>query len=433
VSAELDETSSTWTVTTESGESLTARHVVMATGCLSAAIVPEFDGLSDFQGEVHHTAAWPAEPVDMRGKRVGVIGTGSSGVQVISTIGSDVSELHVFQRTPNHVVPAQNRPMDDAWREELKRSVADRRTAAANTYFGISLEESARMTADATPEEREREYQRRWDEGGLNMLLSFADVMLDEQANREVADFIKRKVRETVKDPVVAEKLVPGDHPVGTKRICVGTDYYETYNRDNVTLHDARDEEIVGFTPTGVRTATGHVDLDVVILATGFDAFTGAISRIDVRGRDGRALKDKWASGPVTYLGLGTAGFPNFFVVAGPGSPSVLSNMPISCQQHGQWIAEAIATLRDRGIATIEVDPAAEEAWTAHLIEVAGFTLHRLGHSWYQGANVPGKPQVFMTYLGGVPGYTAKLAEVAGNGYEGFVLASAHTNEEVPV
>jgi cyclohexanone monooxygenase len=264
------------------------------------------------------------------------------------------------------------------------------------------------------------------------MLLAFADVMLDEQANRGVAEFIERKIRETVKEPSVAERLIPGDHPVGTKRICVGTDYYETYNRDNVTLHDARDEEIVGFTTTGIQTAAGHVDLDVVILATGYDAFTGAITRIDIRGRDGRSLKEKWANGPVTYLGLGTAGFPNLFVVAGPGSPSVLSNMPISCQEHSQWIAEAIAQLRDRNLATIEPDHAAEDAWTAHLIEVAGFTLHRLGHSWYQGANVPGKPQIFMAYLGGVPGYSGKLAEVAGNDYEGFVLGSARTTAEVP-
>lgn len=431
-SAVYDTVTSSWAVSTEAGETFTARHVVMATGCLSSTFVPEFEGLSDFRGELYHTGVWPESGVDLRGKRVGVIGTGSSGVQVIPAIAPEVDHLYVFQRTPNHVVPAQNRPMDDAWRDELKRTVAERRAAAAATYFGISLETSGRATADATDEEREAEYERRWNLGGLNMLLSFSDVMLDEEANRRVADFIARKVRETVEDPEVAELLVPADHPVGTKRICVGTDYYETFNRDNVTLLDARTAPIERFTATGIRTAQGDVELDVVILATGYDAFTGALTRIDIRGRDGIALRDKWADGPKTYLGLGTAGFPNLFVVAGAGSPSVLSNMPISCQQHGVWIAETLAYLRDHELVRIEAEPNAEDAWTQHLLEVAGFTLHRLGNSWYQGANVPGKPRVFMCYLGGVPGYAAKLAEVAANGYEGFVLTPARLSEAVP-
>jgi cation diffusion facilitator CzcD-associated flavoprotein CzcO len=413
-----------WAVATGRGETLTARHLVLAVGNLTAVKRPDFAGLEDFEGDWYHTARWPREGVDLRGRRVAVIGTGSTGIQAIPRIAAQADHLVVFQRTPNYSMPAVNRPLDPA---ELRRAVAgydERRRRARENDAGVPIAPPERAALDATSEERRAAYETGWRRGGINALSNaFTDLFTDAEANRTAQEFARAKIREIVRDPVVAEALCPS-HTIGTKRTCVDIGYFETYNRENVELVDVRRSPIEEITPRGVATADAEHPVDVIVFAIGFDAMTGALLEIDIRGRDGIALHDAWAGGPRTLLGVATAGFPNMFIVTGPGSPSVLSNMVVSIEQHVDWIAGCIAHLRERGVAWIEAGEDAQDAWVEHVAALADATLYPQATSWYVGANIPGKPRVFMPYVAGCGAYRRECDEVAARGYEGFVLGT---------
>jgi cyclohexanone monooxygenase len=421
--AVFDEETGRWTITTDKGGKVSARFCVMATGCLSVVKDADLPGIGNFRGEVYHTGHWPEGGVDLAGKRVGIIGTGSSAIQTITEIAPRVAHLTVFQRTPCFSIPAHNGPANAQVVEDWRKNRASYRQRARESAFGIlSNEVQTRLAMDAATEERTEEYERRWAIGGFAIGGAYADLLISKPANDTAAEFVADKIRSIVKNPETAEKLIPKSYPLGSKRICVDTGYYEVFNRDNVALVDISGAPIEEITATGLRTAEGSYAFDVLITAIGFDAMTGALGRIDIRGRGGAKLKDAWAEGPRTYLGLMAAGFPNLFLVTGPGSPSVLSNMVVSIEQHVDWIADCIDWLGGRQLGVIEADPAAQDAWVAHVNEVASMTLFPQAKSWYMGANVPGKPRVFMPYIGGVGAYRQKCDEVAAKGYEGFVL-----------
>ncbi len=421
--AHYDEATRGWRIETERDgdhETTTARFCVMATGCLSSANEPDFPGKETFSGPVYHTGRWPHEGVDFTGKRVAVIGTGSSGIQSIPLIAEQARHLTVFQRTPNYSIPAYNGPLDPEHVREVKSDYESFRAYNAQQPFGAGFPPNEVLAAEVDETERERVYEERWKVGGLGFITAFGDLIDDEASNATAAEFVRNKIRAIVTDPETAEKLMPKTL-IGCKRLCVDTDYYATYNRDNVSLVSVLEEPIETFTPTGIVAGGVEHPVDCIVLATGFDAMTGAVSRIDIRGRDGLPLGEKWSAGPRTYLGIGSEGFPNLFLVTGPGSPSVLSNMVPSIEQHARWISDCIAHLRERKVDTIEVEREAEDAWVEHVNEVAAPTVYPSCNSWYLGANVPGKPRVFMPYIG-FPTYVEKCDEVARNGYEGFEL-----------
>jgi cyclohexanone monooxygenase len=423
-SALYDRAENRWALRTAGGEVVTARFCVMATGNLSTPKVPDFKGIDDFEGEWHHTGLWPAEGVDFTGKRVGVVGTGSTAIQMIPLIARQARHLYVFQRTANFSLPARNAPMDPERERRHKASHARRREEARQTAFGVSGYPTPTKSALEVPEqERRGNYERMWAEGGtIGFLNCYNDFLVSEEANETAAEFAREKIRSIVRDPAVAELLAPKDHPIGSKRLCLDTGYYETYNRDNVTLVDVRSAPIREITPRGLRTAEREYELDAIAFATGFDAMTGALREIDIRTRGGAALAESWAEGPRTYLGLMVAGFPNLFIVTGPGSPGVKSQMIHSIEQHVDWIADCLGHLRANGLARIEPTPEAQERWVSHVNEVADATLYPRANSWYVGANIPGKPRVFMPYVAGVAAYRRKCEEVAARGYEGFAL-----------
>jgi cation diffusion facilitator CzcD-associated flavoprotein CzcO len=421
--AVFDEATSRWAVRTDRGDHVSARFCIMATGCLSAAQVPDFKGLASFEGKWYHTGHWPHEGVDFTGQRVGIIGTGSSAIQSIPIIAGQASHLHVFQRTPNYSVPARNAPLDADYEQEWKANYAERRRLARESRIGFVVERREESALGVPPDERQREYEHRWRRGGLGFSATFPDLLTNPEANQTAAEWFHAKIRSIVRDSAVADTLVPRDYPLGTKRLCVDTNYYDTFNRDNVTLVDIRKSPIEAITPHGVQTRDAVYTVDSLVFATGFDAMTGALMRIDIRGRGGMTLQDKWAAGPRAYLGLVPAGFPNLFIITGPGSPSVLSNMIVSIEQHVDWIADCLVHLRDRGHATIDANVEAEDAWVDHVNEVGHMTLYPRANSWYMGANVPGKPRIFMPYVGGVFTYRQKCDDVVAKGYEGFTLA----------
>jgi cyclohexanone monooxygenase len=418
--AHFDEATSRWSVRTDRDDRVSATYCILATGCLSAANLPAFPGLDSFAGRVFHTGRWPHEPIDFTGRRVGIVGTGSSAIQTIPIVAQEARHLYVFQRTPNFSVPAQNAPLDPETQAQIKARYAELRQAALQMPFGFDSRPNEQSALAVSESEREAAYEARWQYGGLPFLSAYADLVLHPEANATAAEFIRRKIREIVKDPEVAAMLSPQDL-VGCKRLCSDSGYFETFNRSNVTLVDVRSAPIEEVTSTGLRTTKREYAFDDLILATGFDAMTGALSRIDIRGVGGARLAERWAAGPQTYLGISTAGFPNLFLVTGPGSPSVLSNMVVSIEQHVEWIAECIAHLRGRGLSRIEATPEAQQAWVAHVNEVADATLFPRCNSWYLGANVPGKPRVFMPYVG-FPQYVEKCNQVVAAGYEGFRL-----------
>ncbi len=422
-SAVYDEAANRWTVTTEDGVSMTATYCIMATGCLSAPNTPAFKGAGSFKGEIYHTGQWPHEAVDFTGKRAGIIGTGSSAIQSIPVIAEQAAHLTVFQRTPNYSVPAGNRPLDRAMEREIKSNYADfrARNNEMQSAYGAYYKRAPASALDATPEELQRTYEQGWKNGGLLFLNAYDDLLINKQANDTAAEFIRAKIRSIVKDPATAELLSP-DTVVGCKRPCADTGYFETFNRPNVTLVNVKHAPIEEITATGLRTTDASFDLDCIIFATGFDAMTGSLLRMDIRGRKGLTLQQKWAEGPRTYLGLTTVGFPNMFIISGPGSPSVLTNMVPSIEQHVNWIGDTIKDLRERQLACIEPVVEAENAWVDHVNEVAGYTLFPTCNSWYLGANIPGKPRVFMPYLG-FPAYVAKCNQVRADGYDGFALS----------
>jgi len=424
--AHYDEISRRWTVTTDKGEHISARFCVMATGCLSAVNEPNFPGQDSFKGATYQTSRWPTEGVDLTGLRVGVIGTGSSAIQSIPLIAEQAAHLTVFQRTPNYSVPAQNRPPDPAVMADWKANRAHYRHLERVSSGGfLSSNPNEQSALEVSEEERNRIFEERWAIGGFTIGAAFNDLVATPEANATIAEFAARKIRSIVKDPKTADILTPKTYPFATKRLCVDTDYYATYNRPNVSLVDLIETPIKEITPTGISTTDADYPLDVIVYAIGFDAMTGALTRIDIRGKGGQSLKDTWAEGPKTYLGLAVHGFPNLFTITGPGSPSVLSSMIVSIEQHVDWIADCLVSLRGRQVDQIDVDPAAQDAWVAHVNEVAAPTLYPQANSWYLGANIPGKPRVFMPYVGGVGVYREKCDEVAAKGYEGFVLSSA--------
>ena len=418
--ARFDEQDGRWTVGLSNGDELSSRYVVMATGCLSTANLPDFEGLSDFQGDWYHTGRWPHEGVNFSGKRVAVIGTGSSGIQSIPLIAEQADQLTVFQRSPNFSVPAHNAPLDPDHVASIKARYPEFRQANSETAFNADFGYNEANAVEVPEEERNKEYEERWARGGLPFMAAFADLLFDKEANETAADFIRGKIRDIVDDPETANLLTP-DSVVGCKRLCVDTNYYATFNRDNVALLDVNADPIVRITPTGIETEKTNHEVDAIVFATGFDAMTGAIMKVDITGRDGLALQDAWAEGPKTYLGLSVAGFPNLFTVTGPGSPSVLTNMLPSIEHHVEWIADCVAWIEQHGGGALEATPEAQEEWVAHVNEVGDTSLYPRCNSWYLGSNIPGKPRVFMPYLG-FPPYAEKCQTVADNGYEGFRL-----------
>ncbi|HEU4369111.1 MAG TPA: NAD(P)/FAD-dependent oxidoreductase [Methylomirabilota bacterium] len=420
--AVFDEATSRWAVETDRGDRVSARYCIMAMGCLSTAQVPAFEGLETFEGRWYHTGHWPHEGVDFTGQRVGIIGTGSSAIQSIPIVARQAAHLFVFQRTPNFSIPARNAPMDPEYQRRWKADYPEHRRQARESRVGFVVERNDQSALAVSAEEREREYEARWRRGGLGFNATFADLLTDQAANDTAAEFFRAKIRAIVREPAVAEALVPRDYPLGTKRLCVDTDYYATFNRDNVTLVDLRKAPIEAITPRGLRTREATYALDSLVFATGFDAMTGALLAVDLRGRGGRTLRQAWAEGPRTYLGVAVAGFPNLFIITGPGSPSVLSNMIVSIEQHVDWIADCVAYLRARGRTAIEASAEAQAAWVEHVNAVGHATLYPRANSWYMGANVPGKPRIFMPYVGGVGTYRQLCDDVAARDYAGFAV-----------
>lgn len=414
-----------WILKASNGQTISARFCIMATGNLSTPRVPDFKGIDTFEGKWYHSGMWPAEGVDFTGKRVGVIGTGSSGIQMIPLIAQQAKHLYVFQRTANYSLPAQNGPMDRDLESAFKANYRKSREEARQTGFGVSgypvPTQSALTVSD---EERRKKYEMLWERGGsIGFLSCYTDFLVSEEANETAAEFVREKIRSVVKDPKVAALLTPTDHPIGTKRLCLDTGYYETYNRPNVSLVDVRSAPIQEITSKGVRTADQEFELDAIAFATGFDAMTGALREIDIRGIDGTRLADKWIGGPMTYLGLMVAGFPNMFIVTGPGSPGVKSQMIHSIEQHVDWVSDLLKTAAERQVRRIEADPDAETNWVSHVNEVADATLYPRANSWYVGANIPGKPRVFMPYVAGVGVYRKLCDEIAADDYRGLKLS----------
>ena len=427
VEATFNEATNRWEVTLESGERVTAPFLVSGVGCLSAQNVPAFKGLESFEGECHHTSAYPHEGVDFSGKRVGLIGTGSTGIQATPVIAAEADHLTVFQRTPNFSIPARNEPLDPEHWAEIKRNYRDIRQQSRDSGFGFPFTVIERPLTETSAEDVQEILEHNWELGGFRFIFgSFGDVMSDEKANDVIAEFTRNKIRQIVKDPATAEKLCPHGYPLGAKRLPIDTDYFETYNRDNVELIDVREAPIAEITPKGLQLEDGsQFELDTIIFATGFDAMTGSLLKMNITGRGGLSLADKWAEGPKTFLGLQIAGFPNLFTITGPGSPSVLSNMPVAIEQHVDWIADCIRYLREKKLARIEATVDAEENWVDHVREVSVGTVYHKADSWYVGANIPGKKRVFMPYVGGLDQYRDKCDEVARKDYEGFELRTS--------
>ncbi len=391
-----------------------------------------FDESANSWQEVYHTGHWPHEPVDFTGLRVAVIGTCSSGVQSGPMIAEQASQLTVFQRTPNFSIPAHNAPLTSEQREAFRAKYPEvRRFAREEARNGIYTEMPDRGALDDGDNERRTKYEARWAYGGLTFMAVYNNLALDKAANDTAADFVREKIAQIVKDPQTAKLLQPNNHPIGSKRICVDTDYFATFNRPNVTLVDIRSNPIQEILSNAVRTKARDYEVDALVLATGFDAMTGSVAKIDIRGRDGQTLNQKWAEGPKTYLGLMSAGFPNLFIITGPGSPSVLSNMMVSIEQHVDWITDCVAYMRDRGLDTMEAEKQAEDSWVAHVNEVAYTTLYPQANSWYMGANIPGKPQIFMPYIGGVGVYRQICNNVAAKDYKGFAMMAAEQPQKM--
>jgi cation diffusion facilitator CzcD-associated flavoprotein CzcO len=423
VSAVYDEKRLLWVITTEGGGCFEAQYLVTASGCLSAPNVPAIPGIEEFQGAIYHTGRWPHEGVSFKGKKVGIIGTGATGIQAIPMFAREAEHLFVFQRTANYTLPARNCPLDPEEERAMKARYSEHREQQRNSHAAQRAHPPVGPKAlEATPEERQHNYEWRWSQGGQTILVTYADLMTDEEANRTVAEFVHDKIRQIVKNREVAEMLCPKGHPIGSKRISLDTDYYDTYNRSNVTLVDLRATPIEKMTAGGLRTRDAEYAFDALVLATGFDAVTGPLLRMNIRGKGGLMLKEAWAAGPRTYLGLMTVGFPNLFTITGPGSPSILANVIFSIDQHVDWIGDCIAYLRNRKLEFIEANEAAQNSWAAHVNEVANKTLFPKADSWYIGANIPGKPRVFLPYVGGLGNYRRKCAEIAAADYAGFKL-----------
>ncbi|MFT5414614.1 MAG: cation diffusion facilitator CzcD-associated flavoprotein CzcO [Gammaproteobacteria bacterium] len=424
--ATFDEALNRWIVKTTQGETFDAQFYIFASGCLSVPKTIDITGQSDFAGATYHTADWPREGVDFSGLNVAVIGTGSSAIQSMPIIAKQARQLTVFQRTPAFSLPAFNQPLTDDQRTETQRTYAERRAKSRHSLFGVPnypMEKSA-LEVDAV--ERERAYEEGWQKGELvGIMQQYHDLLIDKAANETASEFVRKKIRAVVKDPAVAETLCPSSFPLGTKRACLDTGYYEMFNEPHVELVDLLKTPIEKITNSGIKTSDREFEFDAIVFATGFDAMTGAIVNVDVHGVGGVQLADKWRSGPRAYLGLAAHGFPNLFMITGPGSPSVMSNMMTSIEQHAEWITDCLIHMREQGHQLIEANEQAEQQWAMHVNDVANMTLFPQADSWYMGANVPGKPRLFMPYIGGCGVYRDKCDEVASHSYEGFQLSSA--------
>lgn len=421
ISAHYDEENNRWMITMEDGTCVSATYFISGVGCLSAANIPKFKGLQNFKGKWYHTGHWPHEKVDFKGKRVGVIGNGSSGVQSIPVIAQEAEHLTVFQRTAQFTIPARNHPYDPEFIRQTKENYGEIREKMKDSWAGFPIAPSLRSALEDTEEVRQKVYETAWEKGGFHLTYTYRDLTMDEGANETVSAFIRSKIRETVHEAQVAEKLLP-TYYFGTKRPILDTHYFETYNRDNVTLVDVKKAPIEEITAKGLRTSDAEYELDILVFATGYDGMTGPLLKIDIRGKDGLTLKEKWSEGAhvQTYLGIANAGFPNFFMITGPESPSVLANMPLAIEQHVEWISDCLTDMRERNVDTIEAIPEAEVAWSKHCREVADTTLYPKADSWYTGANIPGKPRSFLIYLGGFGHYRQICKDVAEKGYDGF-------------
>lgn len=421
-SATYDDGTDSWTIVLHDGRTAGARFLVLATGPLSIPLTPEIPGLDTFAGHVYHTSRWPEGGVDFAGEQVAVIGTGSSGVQAIPVIAAQCQHLTVFQRTANYSIPAQNRPVSPEYLAEVKANYRARRELARQAKGGSPFRYRTDSALSVGDVDRADAFEKAWERGGTHFTKAFPDIMIDSRVNQMAADFVRGKIRSIVEDPAVAEKLAPRDHPIGAKRLCADTDYYETFNRDNVSLVDLKEEPIEAVERDGIRTSSVLYDVDAIVLATGFDAVTGSFLAIDIRGSESRSLRDTWQAGPRTYLGMGVAGFPNMFLVSGPGSPSVLANMVRTAEQQVDWIGELLSYAAGRSVARIEAQQQSQDMWVEHVNEAAQGTMFLKANSWYLGANIPGKPRVFMPYAAGLPVYTEECDAVAAAGYRGFEL-----------
>ena len=425
--AEFDEKTNLWTVHTDKGDPITARYIITAVGTLTTTNMPKFKGLENFKGKWYHTSRFPHTGVDFTGKRVAMVGTGATAVQAIPEIAQQAKHLTVFQRTANYCVPARNGKVDP---EVVKARKADYEGIIKRTresFFGQEHYFIMKSALEATPEEREAEFDKRWDAGGFAFwLANYQDMFFVEEANELCADYIRRKIRKTVKDQAIADRLMPKGHHYGCKRQPLDTNYYETYNKHNVQLVDAAtDGGIEEITEKGIRAGGKEYEFDIIVFATGFDAMTGPLKALNLKGRNGLTLDKVWADGPHSYLGVSVAGFPNMFTLTGPQSPSVLTNMPVAIEQHVEWVADCIEHMEKTGKKSIEATSKAQEDWVAHVNGVVNMTLMAKANSWYMSANIPGKPRAFLPYLDpeGVGGYTKRCTEIAAKGYEGFALS----------
>jgi cyclohexanone monooxygenase len=416
---------------------LRARFCIMTTGCLSVPKTPEIKGLDDFQGQVLHTARWPDHDVSFGDRRVAIIGVGSSGTQLIPLVAREAGHLYVLQRTPNYTLPGPNQVADPSYTASIKATYRERRAFTRSTSSGMNIDVSRLLALEATPEERAATFEQYWLTAGFGFQLAYADLLTSKAANDLASEFLNAKIREVVHDPEIAATLTPRDQAIGAKRPAIDAEYfsaeggyYESFNRPNVTIVDLLTTPIEEITPTGIRTTTTHLDLDTIVFATGFDAMTGSLLSMDVRGRGGTSLADNWRAGPLTYLGLAVSGFPNLFIVAGPGSPSVLSNVVVSIEQHVEWLAALLAHAQASGVTEIEASSDAQAAWVDRVNAVANATLYPTANSWYLGANIPGKPRVFMPYAGGLRSYRRICDEIAADDYRGFDLRNASTESE---
>ena len=416
----FDENLKTWKITTNTGEEINAQYFIMATGCISTTQIPNIKGLSDYVGDTFHTGDWPHEEVDFSGQSIAVIGTGSSGIQSIPVLAKQAKKLTVFQRTPNYSIPSQNEPMTKKYERSWKDVYSERRKEMRYSAHG-SLKDLNDVPALSVDEDQRQElYTKRWAIGGTGFLGSFNDLLTNADANYTAAEYVRQQIKRVVKDKETAEILCPRSYPIGTKRICIDTGYFETYNRENVKLVDISKKHIQRLVTDGIIVDDQLYPFDSIIFATGFDAMTGSIFNVDIKGRDGLALKDKWSAGPKTYLGLMSASFPNLFMITGPGSPSVKSNMIMSIEQHVDLVIETLLSMRRKGLSVVEPELEAENKWVDHVQEVANKTLFPQANSWYMGANIPGKPRLFMPYIGGVGAYREICEEIVANNHRGF-------------
>ncbi|MEC7202394.1 MAG: NAD(P)/FAD-dependent oxidoreductase [Pseudomonadota bacterium] len=418
--AHFNETTRRWRIETDKKDKITAQFFVMATGCISTAQTPNIEGLDNYQGNTYHTGNWPHEKIDFTGQRIAVIGTGSSGIQAIPVLAEEAAHVTVFQRTPNYSIPSQNEPMTSDYEASWKEKYPTLREEMRYTGHGSMKDLNDKSAMSVDEEERQETYKKRWAIGGAGFLTSFNDLLFSQESNDTASEFVRNQIRRIVKNPETAELLAPKTYPIGTKRICIDSGYFQTYNRENVDLVDISEKPIQRITREGLIVNGREFEFDSIVFATGFDAMTGTLFNVDIRGRNDLALKEKWYAGPRTYLGLMSEAFPNLFMITGPGSPSVKSNMLVSIEQHVDFVTESIIYMRELGLEMMEPDVAAEDDWVDHVQEAANKTLFPRANSWYMGANIPGKPRLFMPYIGGVGTYRRICEEVVADNYKGF-------------